>query len=805
MHHRIGLLVGTLLVLLFFGDIYFTERTLIPADFLYQNEPWKSEWPDFQTEFPQHFDLVFQFYPWADFLKRCVANGEFPLWNSFSYLGTPFFANPQTAVLFPLTWIHLIFPLAVSFSLVLTCKLLMALLGMYLLLRRQRLSPEASLIGAVLFSLSMHTVASLVYPYSNVTVLFPWAILLVDRLIEASNFNCWFGLTILLTVLVFGGQPQSALVALLFTGLFAGLRILQEKRRRISRLILVSTAFAISALLSAVQWVPSKEYFEASMAALGPRIVHSIPAYPPGNLMNFFVPDFFGSSLDGSFWGFPDYPASAFYSSIVCLLLAPFAIGDRNSNKTPFVLFCTLTLVASVGFVFGLPGFESLLDLPGFRLVRRNKFVFLMIFALSGLAAKGAQRMFSRRPGGDSPDQDWPRRFVKVQWVGPAILAVLVFGVWEFQPFLTELQLTRTALMRASHSALFLLLAVLLLMTFKGAKLRILLVSLVAMDLVVVAHTINPRGKAESVYPAVEVVKQLEGSPPRIYSFGRIFPPNAGMVYALQDVRGYDVMTPRRLFRFLQEIDPNLGNAYAWLERIEPDRINPRTRLRRAWEGAIREHGTELVEYLKRDSYSSLSIQRIKNPKLFNLLNIQYLLWTKSRAKLQNYTELENGPAGFSIYSNPEAKRVNFFSNWSEASSANALEQVLKKDLTRTVIVESTSPVSPSGQEARFTVRETGRGFNYRNYVVKTDQWGVLVEFERFYPGWRAYVDGQLQQVFPADFLFRGAFIPPGLHSVELRYEPKTVLAGLALSMMGLVLLGCFGVWIRRRASKTNL
>ena len=804
MNHRIGLLACMLLALLFFGDTYFTERTLVPADFLYQNEPWKSEWPAFQSELPQHFDLVFQFYPWADFLKRCVESGEFPLWNPFSYMGTPFFANPQTAVLFPLTWIHLIFPLTFSFSLIFTCKLVMALLGMYLLLRKQQLSPEASLIGAVLFSLSMHTVASLAYPYSNVTVLFPWAVLLVDRLIEDSNFTCWCGLTILLMMLVLGGQPQSALVAFLFAGLFAGLRILHEKRRRIRGLILVSAAFAISTLLSAVQWVPSKEYFEHSMAALGPRIVHSIPAYPPGNLMNFLVPDFFGSSLDGNFWGFPDYPASAFYSSIVCLLLVPFAIGHRNSERASFVLFCTLTLVASAGFVFGLPVFESLLDLPGLRLVRRNKFVFLMIFALSGLAAKGAERLFSRPSIQTPTDQDRLDRFLKVQWVGPAILAVLLFGIWQFRPFLTELKLTGTTLLNASHSALFLLLAVLLLMVFRGAKLRVLLVSLIAVDLVMVSHAINPRGKAESLYPSLEVVKRLEGSPPRIYSFGSVFPPNAGMVYALQDVRAYDVMTPRRLFRFLQEIDPNLGNAYAWLERIEPDRLNPRTRLRRGWEGAIQEHGAELVDYLKRDSYSSVSIQRIKNPKLFNLLNMRYLLRTKRRAELQNYTELENGPAGFSIYSNPGARRVHFFSDWREANSENALEYVLKTDLSRTVIAESTSPVSPTGRKAEFTIRETGRGFNFRTYVVKTDQWGVLVEFERFYPGWRAYVDGQLQQVFPADFLFRGVFISPGLHSVELRFEPRSVGTGLALSILGLVLLGCFGVWVRKGVQSTT-
>ena len=798
MDQRIGLLACTLLALLFFGDTYFTDRTLVPADFLYQNEPWKSEWPDFQSELPQHFDLVFQFYPWADFLKRSVKDGEFPLWNPFGYLGTPFFANPQTAVLFPLTWIHLIFPLTFSFSLIFTFKLLVALLGMYLLLRKQQLSPESSLIGAILFSLSMHTISSLIYPYSNVTVLFPWVVLLADRLIEASTLANWVGLTIVLTMLVLGGQPQSALVAFLFVGLFAGIRILREKRRRIQRLTLVFAAFAISALLSAVQWIPSKEYFEHSMAALGPRIVHSIPAYPLGNLLTFVVPDFFGSSLDGNYWGFPDYPASAFYSSIVCLLLVPFAFRNRNSGTASFVLFCSLTLMASMGIVFGLPAFENLLDLPGLQLVRRNKFVFLSIFALASLAAKGAERLFFERSVHTPTEENRMDRFLKVQWVAPAILAALLLGIWQFRSFLTELELTRATVLSASRSVLFLLLAVLILMAFRGAKLRVSLVLLVVVDLVMVSYPINPRGKSESLYPSLDVVERLDGAPPRIYSLGNTFPPNTGMVYALQDVRAYDVMTPRRLFRFLQEIDPNLGNAYSWLERIDPDRLHPKTRLRRGWEGAIQSHGTELLDYLKRDSYSSLSIRRIDNPKLFNLLNVKYLLWTKGQAEPPGYTELQDGPAGFSIYLNPNARPAHFYSDWREANTENALQTVLQTDLGNTVIVESAAPVPPSRQKSDFTIRETGRGFNFRTYVVKTDQWGVLVEFERFYPGWRAYLDGQLQQVFPADFLFRGVFISPGLHSVEMRYEPKSVRVGLAFSLLGLVLLGFFGVWVRR-------
>ena len=46
-------------------------------------------------------DLFTYFYPWRRFAADSIARGEIPLWNPYSYSGTPFLANMQSGLLYP--------------------------------------------------------------------------------------------------------------------------------------------------------------------------------------------------------------------------------------------------------------------------------------------------------------------------------------------------------------------------------------------------------------------------------------------------------------------------------------------------------------------------------------------------------------------------------------------------------------------------------------------------------------------------------------------------------------------------------
>ncbi len=49
-------------------------------------------------------DILHYFYPYRDYAAAAFREGRIPLWNPFIFVGVPFLANPQAAVLYPLHW-----------------------------------------------------------------------------------------------------------------------------------------------------------------------------------------------------------------------------------------------------------------------------------------------------------------------------------------------------------------------------------------------------------------------------------------------------------------------------------------------------------------------------------------------------------------------------------------------------------------------------------------------------------------------------------------------------------------------------
>jgi hypothetical protein len=65
---------------------------------------------------------------------------------------------------------------------------------------------------------------------------------------------------------------------------------------------------------------------------------------------------------------------------------------------------------------------------------------------------------------------------------------------------------------------------------------------------------------------------------------------------------------------------------------------------------------------------------------------------------------------------------------------------------------------------------------------------GFLVLTDPFYPGWRAYVDGDETPILRADYLFRAVALAPGNHVVRFIFTPSSLQRGLELSLAGLII-----------------
>lgn len=81
---------------------------------------------------------------------------------------------------------------------------------------------------------------------------------------------------------------------------------------------------------------------------------------------------------------------------------------------------------------------------------------------------------------------------------------------------------------------------------------------------------------------------------------------------------------------------------------------------------------------------------------------------------------------------------------------------------------------------------------------------GWLLVTDRWAPGWKAWVDGTPAPVVRANGNARAVALPRGLHQVDLRYEPASWVAGLAVTAAGAALFVFSVVLGRRRAQRRS-
>jgi hypothetical protein len=64
---------------------------------------------------------------------------------------------------------------------------------------------------------------------------------------------------------------------------------------------------------------------------------------------------------------------------------------------------------------------------------------------------------------------------------------------------------------------------------------------------------------------------------------------------------------------------------------------------------------------------------------------------------------------------------------------------------------------------------------------------GMVIDSDTFFPGWEATVDGRPAPIYEAYGFLRGVVVEAGPHRIEMRYRPKSVYWGAALTAAGLL------------------
>lgn len=184
----VSLLLAAIL-LLFFQHALHPDRVLSPADRIFST-PFFAEVapPGFrEPASPLFFDQVYQFAPWRYFVWKSLREGTFPLWNPYSYCGTPLIATMQAAVFYPVNLLLTLLPFHLTFVWSAILRLWVAGGSTYFLMRRYGLTLTPSLVASVSFMLCGFLIVWLGHPHTNVAVWLPVLMLCGAVLVTAPS------------------------------------------------------------------------------------------------------------------------------------------------------------------------------------------------------------------------------------------------------------------------------------------------------------------------------------------------------------------------------------------------------------------------------------------------------------------------------------------------------------------------------------------------------------------------------------------------------------------------------------------
>lgn len=335
-------------------------------------------------------DFSSQYYNFGVYQARRFDSGTpFALWNPYNYGGTPFLADPQASVAYPIRWLFLAlypgerWPYAALEAEVMLHFLLTSLL-MYALVRRITKQPIGGLIAALAYTYGGYLSS---FPVQQVTILESgtWLPLVLLGIHEATSSGPrrwgWFVLAGLGLGLVFlGGHPQIAMLCVYLSLAYLAYRVYTGSRSWRDLIIGGAIFLVIGGSLAAIMLLPTVEFQQWATRATDLNYASKSVGYPFAD-----VGQIIWSTIANLY--------APMYIGIAGLVLAIIAVLLRRSEAIFWFV------AGGVALVLGFGGKTTLFQaaytlLPGAALFRNpERTVMLWSLSLSILAGIGAARL----------------------------------------------------------------------------------------------------------------------------------------------------------------------------------------------------------------------------------------------------------------------------------------------------------------------------------------------------------------------------------------------------------------------------
>ncbi|HEU4344187.1 MAG TPA: YfhO family protein [Candidatus Binatia bacterium] len=740
-------------------------------------------------------DLGPYFYPMRFSLAESLKIGELPLWDRQVAAGFPLLADFQSGAFYPP---HVVFLLVSFFSAVATMFLfhyLVAATGCYFLCRHWGYPFYLSIIGAILFTFG-GVIVSLtnLLNHFQTAVWLPWVVLLAERCLRSLSWRRFVAFVCVLLVQLLAGSPEFYVMSM-------ALVLLASVRAKLSGaavasysriLLLLLGGNLLAASLAMVQLAPTVELF------LHSRRSQVIPyseamdwSLNPANLLNlvFLNKEVDTSILAGMSFFFPGRASLflSYYLGAISLFGAWFwALYSSAKERAITLLLIALTLI----FAFGgyTPFYPWVLRYaPVFALIRfPEKYFFLTYGLLWFVILRGLVAFMGRDVS--KPSRTSVVVFPVILMLVPALLLLTLNTEYVSQwvaskansvsPSYQTIKVAASVLL-AVERQVFLSIGILILILAAKKRLartalfQVLLVTVVFIDFDRAHRDYQYLLSPDLVNQGPRVISRPESDLARVFYYpGReTLHPAQYSVLARPSFEGaislvYNNLLPNtgvfHGFHYFQEIDAFSRRPYLAFLNFT-DRADPELRFR-----------------------------------LLRALNINYVISFRPLPEL-GITLIRHFPEYPSwLYRLDGTVPRTYVVSKSivESNPTQVLRRLASPEFDRMqeVVLDQEPGIRPQRP-----LLATTNIVRYGNRAVtihaSLNDSGILILADSYYPGWKAYVDGQEASILKANYFFRGVALPAGDHTVEFRYDPLSFKIGWVISLLSLTAVGLVTLW----------
>ncbi len=780
--------------LLLYYQLFLFGKIPFPGDLLVNAySPW-FDYFHFPTQNPIISDVFSQFYLWKMMSIESFKNGQWPLWNPYSFMGTPLLANFHSSVLYPFNILLLLSKF--GWGLFIFSQTLIAGLAMYLLLGKWKLLPLTRLLGAIVFSISglMTTWVELGTAVHTLAWL-PLSIYCIITFYEQGKIRYLLMLSISLCLSTLIGNPQVVLLSYLATGFF--LLYCQWNYKNYPKFLWCALFSGLGLLLASPQLLPSIDLLNNSIrSGESYSSDYNYGLLPLLEGIKFLSADAFGNPVTRNYWGFLNYSETSGFIGTFTVPLIVYAFIFLKKNKLVLCLSLFYCLTLLLAFDNPLSHYLYSFKIPLLTQSYASRLLFLTTFCSAILAAFSADQIIK--------NHDQPRFIKTLIWVLSGLCGIIIaFALLRFYIFPHLIaaipplifdqffkddpfwKLTNyTILLKNITLPLVMILGAIIFYYFTRLLRKItslqnifmyFIIIMIMLDLSRYFLKYTPFVSADTVYPVTPAIQYLQQQP-GLFRVGRehaeVLPPNTWSAYGLSSIEGYDPLYLKDYGQFMHFL--NTGN-------LDGDSSRYAEYTGSYANSFLKATNTKYFIAVGRNREAVVPGEFVDYK--FNEANYQRMYRDKSAVIL------ENPNAGPRVFLAPKVQQV----------TDDQVKEIIKDsqfDPLKTVLLYQDLDISQVTAQGHVEV--TNYTPNKVTISTTTTHDEVLVLADSYEKNWIATVDNQTTPISKANIIFRAIKVPAGQHTVIFEYWPQSFAWGLKIALMtffGLIAVACYGYY----------